>query len=62
MPIGGFKAFPIKINELSNLNALPIAHTCFGQIDLPNYPSKDILKEKLLFAINEGAGTGFFLI
>ena len=30
---------------------LPVAHTCFFQIDLPRYPSKEVLKEKLLCAI-----------
>ena len=60
VPIGGFKAFPMKISHSANINALPIAHTCFGQLDLPNYPSKEILREKLTMAITEGGGTGFF--
>ena len=60
VPIGGFKAFPMKINSLSDAKSLPIAYTCFGQIDLPNYSSKEILKEKLTLAITEGGGTGFF--
>jgi len=41
-------------------NSLPIAHICFGQIDLPNYSTKEILKEKLILAITEGGG--FLLI
>ena len=36
--------------------ALPIAHTCFNQIILPDYPSKEVLKERLLFAAAESAG------
>ena len=40
--------------------SLPTAHTCFNQLDLPVYPSKDDLLEKLLMAINEGSeGFGF---
>lgn len=40
--------------------ALPTAHTCFNQLDLPVYPTKDDLLEKLLMAINEGSeGFGF---
>jgi len=31
--------------------SLPIAHTCFFSIDLPNYTSLDILKKKILYAI-----------
>jgi E3 ubiquitin-protein ligase NEDD4 len=36
----------------------PCAHTCFNRIDLPVYPSKSILKEKLTIAL-EMAATGF---
>lgn len=32
--------------------SLPIAHTCFFSIDLPNYPTFDILKQKLIYAMN----------
>jgi hypothetical protein len=31
--------------------ALPIAHTCFYHLDIPDYSSKDILKSKLIYAI-----------
>ncbi|KAI3760741.1 hypothetical protein L1987_51140 [Smallanthus sonchifolius] len=40
---------------------LPSAHTCFNQLDLPEYPSKEHLEERLLLAIheaNEGFGFG----
>ncbi|XP_023545877.1 E3 ubiquitin-protein ligase UPL2-like isoform X2 [Cucurbita pepo subsp. pepo] len=40
---------------------LPSAHTCFNQLDLPEYPSKQHLEEKLLLAVheaNEGFGFG----
>lgn len=39
-----------------NLNYLPVAHTCFFQLDLPPYPDEDMLKYKLLVAINFGLG------
>jgi Ubiquitin-protein ligase len=32
--------------------ALPKADTCFFNLELPNYSSKEILKERLLLAIN----------
>jgi len=39
---------------------LPSAHTCFNQLDLPQYKSESVLKEKLMTAINEGSeGFGF---
>jgi E3 ubiquitin-protein ligase HUWE1 len=37
---------------------LPSAHTCFNQLDLPEYESKEVLRERLRMAIHEGA-TGF---
>lgn len=39
---------------------LPAAHTCFNQLDLPQYSSRAILREKLAYAIHQGAeGFGF---
>ena len=39
---------------------LPSAHTCFNQLDLHEYSSKEILRERLLLAITEGCeGFGF---
>ena len=36
------------------------AHTCFNQLDLPEYANKEELQERLLFAIREGSeGFGF---
>ena len=40
--------------------ALMSAHTCFNQLDLPNYDSEEEMKNKLLFAINEGGGAFLF--
>ena len=38
---------------------LPVAHTCYNQIDLPEYSTKEMLEEKLLWAIKEAQGFGF---
>ncbi|KAL3688671.1 hypothetical protein R1sor_014980 [Riccia sorocarpa] len=39
---------------------LPSAHTCFNQLDLPEYASKEQLQERLLLAVHEGSeGFGF---
>ena len=32
--------------------ALPKADTCFFNLELPNYETKEMLKEKLLYAIH----------
>jgi len=32
--------------------ALPKADTCFFNLELPNYPSKTVMKDKILTAIN----------
>lgn len=37
---------------------LPVAHTCFNILDLPNYKSKEILKRKLMQAIEHTHGFG----
>uniref|UniRef100_A0A1B0GBL1 HECT-type E3 ubiquitin transferase n=1 Tax=Glossina morsitans morsitans TaxID=37546 RepID=A0A1B0GBL1_GLOMM len=34
-------------------NALPRAHTCFNRLDLPPYPTPELLYEKLLLAVEE---------
>lgn len=39
---------------------LPSAHTCFNQLDIPRYTSREQLKERLLLACREGHdGFGF---
>ena len=35
---------------------LPLAHTCFFQIELPKYPTKTMMKERLVTAIEYGLG------
>ena len=34
---------------------LPVSHTCFNRLDLPNYRDYDKLKVKLDKALNEGS-------
>ncbi|ORY75381.1 hypothetical protein BCR35DRAFT_293021 [Leucosporidium creatinivorum] len=41
-----------------NLNSLPKTHTCFNRIDLPPYPSLEILETKLTYAMEETQGFG----
>ncbi|XP_051186843.1 E3 ubiquitin-protein ligase UPL1 isoform X2 [Lolium perenne] len=58
--ISGPQRFQIH-KAYGSTNHLPSAHTCFNQLDLPEYTSKDQLQERLLLAIheaNEGFGFG----
>merc|ERR1712154_6188 len=72
VPIGGFKALPgmdgiqrLQIHASGGASGtsdhmLPSAHTCFNQLDLPRYSSKEILKKKVMMAIREcSQGFGF---
>ena len=47
--------FIINVRKQSYYNnpngVLPIAHTCFNQLDIPEYTDKNIFKSKLLYAI-----------
>ncbi|KAI3685937.1 hypothetical protein L1987_79606 [Smallanthus sonchifolius] len=58
--ISGSQKFQIH-KAYGSADRLPCAHTCFNQLDLPEYPSKEHLEERLLLAIheaNEGFGFG----
>ncbi|KAI0766838.1 hypothetical protein BD413DRAFT_614840 [Trametes elegans] len=66
VPLGGFvdlqgvqgtQRFSIH-KAYGDADRLPQAHTCFNQIDLPQYSSYEMLRQQLLLAINEG-GEGF---
>ncbi|EGR34689.1 ubiquitin hect domain family protein, partial [Ichthyophthirius multifiliis] len=67
VPLEGFKQLrgysglqKFQIHKSYDIRKLPVAHTCFNQLDIPEYPLKEILKKKLLLAILEGKeGFGF---
>ncbi|KRX10426.1 WD40-repeat-containing domain [Pseudocohnilembus persalinus] len=54
VPIDGFKNNPLRLAKINIKDRLPVAHTCFNQIDLPDYDNKEILRERLMTAIFEG--------
>ena len=68
IPLGGFsqlmgtsgvQRFNIHKAKVTN-ERLPTSHTCFNQLDLPEYESEELLHERLLLAIREGSeGFGF---
>ncbi len=43
---------PMIANNKNQDQALPKADTCFFNIELPDYSTKAIMKEKLLLAVN----------
>ena len=45
--------FVIMSSPDSNDDSLPVSHTCFFQIELPNYSNINTLKQKVLYAITE---------
>jgi hypothetical protein len=54
LPSGkNFKQFKITSKSVSGNpdKYLPVSHTCFFTLDLPGYSSKEILKEKMLYAV-----------
>jgi len=58
--IGGPQKFQIHKAYGASEGRLPSAHTCFNQLDLPEYDSKEQLAERLAMAIHEGhEGFGF---
>ena len=68
VPLEGFKALPgmsgvqkPQIHKsFTGPDRLPTAHTCMNQMDLPEYPSKEILRNRLKLAVTEGKeGFGF---
>lgn len=53
LPLMGFKDLNPKfcIHKDPNIQKLPTVSTCFHMMRLPSYPSKEILKNKLLDAM-----------
>jgi len=54
-PFGGFKNKQIKITTTSgDVSKLPMGHTCFSELEIPVYKSKEAFRDKLLTAMSEG--------
>ncbi|KAK2702701.1 hypothetical protein QYM36_018695 [Artemia franciscana] len=57
VPISGMKSLKIHIQPMGGGDAfLPVAHTCFGLLDLPQYHTKENLRYKLLQSIQHTEG------
>ena len=46
------KPVTLKSGQKMSSGALPKADTCFFNLELPNYSTKEMLKEKLVYAIH----------
>jgi E3 ubiquitin-protein ligase HUWE1 len=58
--MSGLQKFQIHKAQANDPNQLCTAHTCFNQLDLIAYDTKEELKERLLYSIREGSqGFGF---
>jgi len=58
IPIAGMSSVKIIIQRTQDTNYLPVAHTCFNLLDLPQYGTKEKLRYKLLQAIQCTKGFG----
>jgi hypothetical protein len=62
LPAGGFKSLPkrfglyrVSCNETVAI-VLPTSHTCYYQIDLPDYQTSDTLKERFNLSLAYSQG------
>ena len=57
-PVGGLANVVITIQKVNDPSKLPVSHTCFNILCLPNYPRKNDLKRKLEIALTQTEGFG----
>jgi hypothetical protein len=60
VPVGGMRnlQFTLQRNGVDD-GHLPSSYTCYGILLLPEYSSKDVLREKLAMALENSKGFGF---
>lgn len=56
LPGMGASRFEINVRCQSRSGALPVAHTCFLHLDIPDYKDKVTLQSKLMYAITNSQG------
>lgn len=57
-PVGGLAKVIITIQKVNDPSKLPVSHTCFNLLCLPNYSRKADLKRKLEIALTQTEGFG----
>ena len=50
----GLKNYSFTIERVYDTNRLPVAHTCFNTLDLPEYTTYTVFREKFRTAVFEG--------
>lgn len=65
VPVNGFKDLQgsdgprrFTIEKAGEITQLPKSHTCFNRVDLPQYPTYEMLVQKLTLAVEETVGFG----
>jgi hypothetical protein len=58
VPVTGYESLTFHITRGVNPALLPESHTCFGGLTLPPYPNEEVLREKLLLALEHAKGFG----
>jgi hypothetical protein len=66
VPLAGFAGLQgmsglqkFSISHDVDAKKLPQGHTCFNSLDLPEYPSFEVLRERVTYAIENTTGFGF---
>ncbi|CAO2823592.1 unnamed protein product [Amaranthus hypochondriacus] len=62
LPIEGFRGLESYLYIFKSLDSqvcLPTSHTCFYQLCIPEYPSKEVMRERLLLTTQEHVGCSF---
>jgi hypothetical protein len=55
-PFGGLERLSLSIQRSGSTQHLPIAHTCFNCLCLPDYPDKETMAAKLALALEYADG------
>eukprot|EP00474_Spongospora_subterranea_P000709 CRZ01167.1 hypothetical protein [Spongospora subterranea] len=58
LPIGGLQR-KITIRKVSGLDRLPVGHTCFHTLDMPDYADEDVVRIKLQIVLSHIDYVGF---
>lgn len=58
VPIQGMKEIKLRIQKSTSTNLLPVAHTCAGILQLPDYKDEEKMKRSLLICLDNCEGFG----
>ena len=57
-PVGGLGQLNISIQKDKNSDQIPTSHTCFNELNLPNYKNIDVLRKKINICLENCEGFG----